>query len=93
MNSKKKCLIITIILWTLTILLMIIPVKDCIYNYQNGVNSALEGVDMIYGKEAISYTLSFFIAFFFPVFIIWILILLASIILTTVTIIRYKKKK
>ena len=49
---NKKYLIITIILWILVILLMIIPIKESIYSYQNGTNVALEGTEMIYGIDA-----------------------------------------
>lgn len=92
MNTRKKYLIITIILWTIVVLLMMIPIKESIYSYQNGANVALEGIEMVYGIEAISFILSLYIAFYFPLFIIWILLLFASILLTIVTIIKYKKK-
>ena len=91
MNTKKY-LITTIILWIIVILLMINPVKESIYSYQNGVNVALEGIEMIYGIEAISFILSLYTAFYFPLFIIWVLLLIATILLTIVTIIKYKKK-
>ena len=89
MNTRKKYLIITIILWTIVVLLMMIPIKESIYSYQNGANVALEGIEMVYGIEAISFILSLYIAL---LFIIWILLLFASILLTIVTIIKYKKK-
>lgn len=92
MNTRKKYLIITIILWTIVVLLMMIPIKESIYSYQNGANVALEGIEMVYGIEAISFILFLYIALYFPLFIIWILLLFASILLTIVTIIKYKKK-
>ena len=92
MNAKKKYFIITIILWIVVILFMIEPIKECIYGYQNGTNVALEGIEMAYGMEAISFTLSLYIAFYFPLFIIWILLLILAITLTIATIIKCKKK-
>lgn len=58
---------------------MMIPIKESIYSYQNGANVALEGIEMVYGIEAISFILSLYIALYFPLFIIWILLLFASI--------------
>ena len=92
MNTRKKYLIITIILWIMVILLMILPVKESIYSYRNGTNIALEGIVMVYGIEAMSFILSLYIAFYFPLFIIWILLLIITIVLTIVTIIKYKKR-
>ncbi len=92
MNIRKKYLIITIVLWIMVILLTIMPVKESIDSYQNGANIALEGIEMIYGIEAISFILSLYIAFYFPLFIIWILLLITSIVFTIVTIIKYKKR-
>lgn len=90
---NKKYLIITIILWILVILLMIIPVKESIYSYRNGTNVALEGTEMIYGVDAFFFILSLYAAFYFPLFIIWILLLITTIVLTIITIIKYKKKR
>lgn len=91
MNTKKY-LISTIILWILVICLLIVPFKESIGSYYNGTNIALEGVEIIYGMEAFFSTLSLYISFYFPIFIIGIVLLLISIILTTMTIIKYKKK-
>lgn len=92
MNTRKKYLIITIILWIMIILLMILPVKESIYSYRNGTNIALEGIEMVYGIKAMLSILSLYIAFYFPLFIIWILLLNITIVLTIVTIIKYKKR-
>lgn len=92
MNTRKKYLIITIILWIMIILLMILPVKESIYSYRNGTNIALEGIEMVYGIKAMLSILSLYIAFYFPLFIIWILLLTITIVLTIVTIIKYKKR-
>ena len=81
-----------LVLWILVIYLMIIPLKESIASCYNGVNIALDGVEIVYGMEAFSFTLSLYIAFLFPIFIIWITLLLLSIILTIITIIKYKKK-
>ena len=67
-------------------------IKESIYSYQNGANVAFEGIEMLYGIEAIFFILSLYIAFYFPLFIIWIFLLFTSILLTIVTIIKYKKK-
>lgn len=92
MNTRKKYLIITIILWIMIILLMILPVKESIYSYRNGTNIALEGIEMVYGIKAMFSILSLYIAFYFPLFIIWILLLIITIVLTIVTVIKYKKR-
>lgn len=92
MNTRKKYLIITIILWIMIILLMIIPVKESVYSYRNGTNIALEGIEMVYGIKAMFSILSLYIAFYFPLFIIWILLLIITIVLTIVTIIKYKER-
>ncbi len=82
MNTRKKYLIITIILL----------VKESIYSYRNGTNIALEGIEMVYGIKAMFSILSLYIAFYFPLFIIWILLLIITIVLTIVTVIKYKKR-
>jgi hypothetical protein len=92
LNIKKKYLISTIILWILVICLLIIPLKESIVSFYNGTNIALEGVEIIYGMKAFFSTLSLYISFYFPIFIIGIILLLISIILTTMTIIKYKNK-
>lgn len=92
MNISKKYLIITITLWVMVILLMIVPVKESIYSYKNGANIAFEGTEMVYGIEAFAFVLSLYIAFYFPLFMLWILLLIESIVLTVVTVIKYKKK-
>lgn len=92
MSIRKKHLIITIILWILVVLLIIKPIKESIENYKNGINIALEGTEMVYGMKAVSSTLSFYISFNFPIYAIWMLLLIASIKLTIVTISEYKKK-
>lgn len=87
--SRKKSLIITIIMWILVIIQLIYIFTKYIFYYKKGINIALEGTKMVYGISAIKDILFFYIAFYFPIFIIWIISFTITVILTIYTIIKY----
>lgn len=91
MNKNLIILIITIIMWTLVIIPTILLCNECIDSYTNGVNIALEGIEIIYGMSAFKSTLSLYISFYFPLFITWISILVISVILSLYLIVKYRK--
>ena len=88
--SRKKSLIITMIMWILVIIPLIYIFTKYIFYYKNGINIALEGTKMVYGISAIKDILFLYISFYFPIFIIWIISFTIIIILTIYTIIKYK---
>ena len=93
MNKKIIFVIFTIIMWILVIIPTILMFSKCMYSYENGINIALEGTKMVYGISAFKSTLSLYIAFGFPLVIIWIIIFIATIIMTIFMMIKYKNQK
>ncbi len=93
MNKKIIFVIFTIIMWILVIIPTILIFNKCMYSYENGINIALEGTKMVYGISAFKSTLSLYIAFGFPLVIIWIIIFIATIIMTIFMMIKYKNQK
>lgn len=91
MNKKLIFLIFTIIMWILVIIPAIFIFSECMYSYENGINIALEGTELVYGISAFASALSLYIAFGFPLFIMWILLFIATIIITIFMIKKYKK--
>lgn len=92
MNKKFIFLIFAIIImWILVIIPAILIFSKCMYSYENGVNIALEGTEMIYRISAFKSTLSLYIVFGFPLFITWIIFFITTIIITIFIIVKYKK--
>ena len=93
MNKKLVFLIVKIIMWILVIIPATFIVSKCMYSYENGSNIALEGTEMVYGISAFTSTLFLYIAFYFPLFIIWIILFIVTIIMTIFKMIKYKNQK
>ncbi len=89
MNKKIIFVIITIIMWVLVIIPTILIFNKCMYSYENGTNIALQGTQMVYGISAFKSTLFLYIAFGFPLVIIWIILFIVTIIMTIFIIIKY----
>lgn len=80
-------------MWILVIIPVIWMFSKCMYSYENGINIALEGTEVVYGISAFTSTLSFYIAFGFPLFIIWVILFIVTIIMTIFKMIKYKKQE
>lgn len=93
MNKKIIFLIVTVIMWILVIIPTILIFSKCMYSYESGTDIALEGTQMIYGISAFKSTLSLYIAFCFPLVIIWIILFMTTIIMTIFIMIKYKNQK
>lgn len=91
MDKRNKFLINAIVIWILVVILMILPIKESIDNYQHGMETALHGGNIIYGMEAFLFTLSLYICFYFPVFLLWLVLFIEAIVVTITTIVKYKK--
>lgn len=86
MKKRRKLVIVTIIM----LIVVIIPFAEIsiksIECYKDGVNIALEGTKMIFGMEAVRETLTMYIVFYFPLFVIWIMLFIAAVIITVLNI-------
>ena len=87
-EMKKKSLIL-ILMWTIVIIPLIPALINCSDWYKNGANVAWEGEKWEYGLQAVCTMLQWGIAFYYPVFIIWVIFLIVAIIIAILA--RIKK--
>mgnify|MGYP006900639624 CR=1 FL=1 len=82
MNKKIKLLIVTIVMWIAVIIPFTVISIKCIECYKNGINVALEGTKMVFGMSAIWEKLKMYLAFYFPLFVIWGLLFIITVVIT-----------
>lgn len=86
---RKIFLIISILSWIISI----IPFFYVVYQAINSMNGTLHGFNGVelYGIDAFFDTIFMYITFFFPVFLLWLITVVVSIITTIISFVAYRK--
>lgn len=82
MKKRTKLLISMIIIWIVVIIPSVILAIKCIKYYIEGINVAWEGIQMVYGMDAVWEATIMYIVFYFPLFVMWIILFVVAIVKT-----------
>lgn len=91
MKNKVILTITSIFTWIMTIIPATMLISECIDSYINGTYHGFNSEGLIFGIQAFLDTFCLYIFLYFPLVILWLIIFIATVVITTVTIINFCK--
>lgn len=81
MKKKNILTVFIIFLCIIELIPAVFILKECIHSYINGTTHGFNSDKHIFGIPAVLSTLAFTVAFFYPLYLLWFIILVITIIL------------